>query len=750
MRGAIREDDNPSEFPPNDTDVGGVFHREFNHFFDPQKHRPLTRTGIGAFYALDARGVTTLRRAPDWAMGTDDIFNNANARGGDILNNFTIFSAREAMFRAVTMRFRIADGNYADLYPQGVTTVQKESNRKAWWATTFRALGNVLHLNQDMAQPQHTRNEAHSGRGGRFSNSFSGHTSVFEKYLESRARRANYEIDGQATRTYDPLDFGNHAVPTFANYRDYWSTAAGVDGAAPGVGLADYSSRGFLTNANNIGGSEYAAPSTALTAYTKVRTGYPTATSTIKVNLLTAAVPDALAGPSAPIRMATESMWSGLFAGTGSMYSLTLLNYDDHAKLLLPKAVAYSAGLIDYFFRGQMEITPPDEGVYSLVDHYDFSGEGKTPTDVTAGFKGFKTIKLKLRNATPDITPSGGGTVAPQIMPGGTSVAVLKFYRNFSYTDNLASDTFSNLAAAVAAYRAGRSLNEEIVVSTSVKDGNGNPLTGLIPVTNTAQTFIFEFGQELPINATDVKLQVVYRGPLGSEADAVVVQTVDISEPTHFVYMNATDYIKIGTSVYTRAEINAATSEGATLRSKIRPTLCIDPNTNQLIDSPGCMAPIPINFPLYWNTIAPGQIGTIGLDNPGTYHRIATLNAPASTADYYLRASNCLPHDPAIVPGRTVQTNYVPDPAGSGGVSPTAIVDYAPRAIRGVNGWYANACVNNGDGSIPGKGTDDRGNQNDATDGCQPEAAANAAIQVWSAVAGDTRAGEVAQCLAWG
>ena len=146
MRGAIREDDNPhgGEYPPDDPDTGGVFHREFNHFFDPQKNRPLTRTGIGTFYAISARGVSTLRRAPDWGMGTDDIFTNANTHGGDTLNNFTILNAREAMFRAVTMKFQLPGGSYQDLYPQGVSVVQKENNRKAWWATTFRALGDVL------------------------------------------------------------------------------------------------------------------------------------------------------------------------------------------------------------------------------------------------------------------------------------------------------------------------------------------------------------------------------------------------------------------------------------------------------------------------------------------------------------------------------------------------------------------------------------------------------------------------------
>jgi hypothetical protein len=30
------------------------------------------------------------------------------------------------------------------------------TDRQAYWATTFRALGDVAHLVQDLAQPQHT------------------------------------------------------------------------------------------------------------------------------------------------------------------------------------------------------------------------------------------------------------------------------------------------------------------------------------------------------------------------------------------------------------------------------------------------------------------------------------------------------------------------------------------------------------------------------------------------------------------
>ena len=43
---------------------------------------------------------------------------------------------------------------------QGNPIAPMAEDRNKYWATTFRALGDVVHLLQDMAQPQHTRNLA--------------------------------------------------------------------------------------------------------------------------------------------------------------------------------------------------------------------------------------------------------------------------------------------------------------------------------------------------------------------------------------------------------------------------------------------------------------------------------------------------------------------------------------------------------------------------------------------------------------
>jgi len=112
-----------------------------------------------------------------------------------------------------------------------------EAGRNKYWATTFRALGDVVHLLQDMGQPQHTRNDAHSGVPG------FGHKSIFEEYIEMRATGAeSYNIDGTKV-TPLPLTYDGYTPPTFTKYSDFWSTRDGVSGR----GLADYSNRGFFT-----------------------------------------------------------------------------------------------------------------------------------------------------------------------------------------------------------------------------------------------------------------------------------------------------------------------------------------------------------------------------------------------------------------------------------------------------------------------------------------------------------------------
>src|SRR3989344_3790819 len=96
LRGAIREDDvlepdngQPVDDPYN-TGSALLDNRVLNHFYDPVHDWPLTV------------GVTLGKRAPDWASGTNDVFNQPNTPENGRRNHFTVFDAREAMYRALT------------------------------------------------------------------------------------------------------------------------------------------------------------------------------------------------------------------------------------------------------------------------------------------------------------------------------------------------------------------------------------------------------------------------------------------------------------------------------------------------------------------------------------------------------------------------------------------------------------------------------------------------------------------------
>ena len=191
--------------------------------------------------------------------------------------------------------------------------------------------------------------------------------------------------------------------------------------------------------------------------------------------------------------------------------TLNHYNYAEQARLLLPRAVAYSAGLLDYFFRGKLEIALPDEGVYAARDY---------GTGICKDACGFELVKVKLTNDTP------GEAMGP-----GVVVAVAKFHRNSCYRADLSGDPGGpNFTGGSC-----RNPEEEVVVSSARAVAS--------MATGATQTFAFDFKQRpIPINATDVTLQVVFRGKLGNEDDAVAVTTRNIAEPSYLALENATDY----------------------------------------------------------------------------------------------------------------------------------------------------------------------------------------------------------------
>jgi len=508
MRGAIREDDGGTvaggwKFEPLD-DPFGNFNRYCNHFYDPVN----VRGSLGRAFTGYCFGETPLD-AVQWALGSLDPFQSEPVELTTRRNHYSVLDAREAMWRALTLKDRA--GN-----PVPRFGYSGEEVRKIYWATTFRTLGDFVHMVQDVGQPQHTRNEGHAGSAG-----------VYERYLEARALRdGSYKIDGitlQLTFGQLPdLTYTSYAAPRFNRYSDFFATSRTVDNIVTGRGLADYSNRGFFTIDSNFGTNNYALPSSAPGAY-QIMPAPPNALPypDMTFSYYYGEVRDRVTDQVDTIAMTTEGLFDEFLLGANPalfpMYTLNRKNYDDRANLLIPRAVGYSVGLLDYFFRGQMQVSLPGEGVYSVVDHMIASGN-----DPQTG--GFRKIKLKVQNTTPD--PTGQPNVVEPMDPGlGMLVAVAKFHRNNCYAADLSGEYGSSPRPGGQTAEQCRGAEEESVASapTPVPQGiNAGP-----------SQVEFTFSTPIPISATDLYLQVVYRGPLGNEPDAVVVETVDISEPTY-------------------------------------------------------------------------------------------------------------------------------------------------------------------------------------------------------------------------
>ncbi|MGH8028927.1 MAG: hypothetical protein ACREO3_03230, partial [Arenimonas sp.] len=215
---------------------------------------------------------------------------------------------------------------------------------------------------------------------------------------------------------------------------------------------------------------------------------------------------------------------------------------------LLPRAAAYSAGLINYFFRGRIEIGLPEDGVYGIIDHGTTHAAGQ----------GFGKLKLRLRNASPDgVKPSGERV--PQTTQGGTLVAVAKYTLNSCYQPDLSGDfavridTGEVINPAICSFDQYFAGEEQISQSAAILAASLDAAS--------ATEFTFDFGsQPIPVNARDLRLQVVYTGQLGAEADGIAFGGRDISEPTHLMVYNNSDYYLVDGKFYTPAQIRASTA----------------------------------------------------------------------------------------------------------------------------------------------------------------------------------------------
>jgi len=396
----------------------------------------------------------------------------------DNRNDFVWAKIRSAYYQALT-----------------ATTDQIRSNN---FAATFYGLGSLLHLLQDTAVPAHVRNDfmAHWKPG----------YEDFEYYVK-------YKLDSMPAGV-KPTYF-NGLPSAFWDSNMYDGSNPDVT-AASWIGLAEFTNANFLSRStiftealypNNIHGFPYPrAAGTQLIEEVTPNGGKATYISKPYDG-------------KAVTHLARASRFYKKLASEPAAQRLEVTLDDkchaDYAQLLLPKAVGYSAALLDNFFRGKIEISLPDSGVYLKTD--DANPE--------AGF--IPQVKLRVENKSPN----------GQAMTDGSIELVVKYRK-------AQSDPFHNGGVPVD--------NEYAYIVVPVANG-----VRTIPFTTPVE-LTFNIPQPdpehpdrpvIPIHAVDVHLQVVYKGKLGSvdnaEDNAVAVGYKHVSPSTPVDLFNNMDKICI-------------------------------------------------------------------------------------------------------------------------------------------------------------------------------------------------------------
>jgi hypothetical protein len=271
------------------------------------------------------------------------------------------------------------------------------ANRNSNAAHLFYALGMILHLNQDLSQPDHVRNDEHDIPWHKWIENFGKDVYLNETNAFPLETNGWSYFQGQGFTKL--LDFWDRGLFTNGTSTGLDNDANGVSGAT--LGLAEYCNGNFLGE-----DATYAE-------FFKTNSGhyfpFPSLTNTTQPQLNPHDIPGSvvdtitLRNHKAGSRVFLTKTNAGVvvvhhsalhyFAvrnsskidSPGMSVAFTINDPDvlqEYHTDLIPKAIEYSAGILDYFFRGNIDaiVKGGTNGVYDVgivnASSQDFNGGG--------------------------------------------------------------------------------------------------------------------------------------------------------------------------------------------------------------------------------------------------------------------------------------------------------------------------------------------------------------------------------------
>lgn len=297
--------------------------RSVNHFYDP-----VQKIGLNDPCGFPNILNIPIFPSPSWGLGYVPL-----------LNAWDIKDARRYEYIALT-------GKELDGSP--VSDAQDDTGRKMYFAHMFRAVGQVMHLVEDCAVPEHVRNDAHALPGDR---------SLYEAYASTNKGLLKYD---------------GYPLVKFPAYDCYFDTSLSACSMAnTGRGLAEFTNRNFVSQSTNFDdrglcrqvAGIYSQPQYDPLMIFDEQEFIPQLGRSIWVLYAGNMVSDYYTGTETLNQHLTAlSWWNFETEKLGKFsYSLNDKCFQSTADFVIPRAVGYSAGLLDYFFRGKLEMPPSED-----------------------------------------------------------------------------------------------------------------------------------------------------------------------------------------------------------------------------------------------------------------------------------------------------------------------------------------------------------------------------------------------------
>lgn len=292
-------------------------------------------------------------------------------------------------------------------------TLPSEAERDAAWAKTFQILGQQMHLVADLAAPAHTRNDLHCMADG-FEAWASTNGRLIQDLLAAPPVRPDPAIFSLGVPINDPI--AKVPIARLGDSDQYNGSNPDVT-LSPTIGLAEYSNANFLSDDTVFNTDQFPFP-----APTSVELGPPEPKKgelrRYFKKVRDGELIDHLAVPSALYDFLPEAL-------RDEKKGLDDKVFQDYGEKLFPRAVGYSAALLDYFFRESLQVermywesdgvfidirnqaAEEAEGVFELYVIYDKGAEGERREKFVAlnGGASVKVRPLARRTFRLDVPP---------------------------------------------------------------------------------------------------------------------------------------------------------------------------------------------------------------------------------------------------------------------------------------------------------------------------------------------------------